>query len=254
MPQSGGTAWPRNGCVAFSEVGYSLPRKVSRVSKPVPRRSAPARGSLLTLREAVPTRPRAPSGQAFRPPLGPSTSLGSAVPASPPPPPQPPGGTVFTPLNSPKFLSALVRTGAEIFPHGVHPQLFRRPQTPRKREGASGAVPRRRFPGAGRPGPSPSDAPRRVRLATRRRQRAEPPGSLAWGHPPPAGPRAARLPRPPRRSQALRCRFPPAVPGVPAHSSRSRLAPLPAGAAAPLSAPPPPSCISNRLHFSGSQL
>ncbi|XP_032171902.1 proline-rich proteoglycan 2-like [Mustela erminea] len=49
----------------------------------------------------------------------------------------------------------------------------------------------------------------------RRRRRAKSPGSLPWGRPPPAGPRATSLVRPPRRSPAHCCRFPPAVPGRP---------------------------------------
>lgn len=178
-------------------------------------RSAPASGSLPTLREAVPNEATRPL-RAGLPTSSRTLNLAGLLrPCGASRPPTTPGGPVFTPLNSPKLLSALVRTGAEIFPHRVHPELRPRPQTPRKREGASGAVPRWPFPGAGRPGPSPSDAPRRVRFATRRRQCAEPPGSLPWSRPPPVGPRAARLPRPPRRSRALRCRFPPAVPRRP---------------------------------------
>jgi hypothetical protein len=110
------------------------------------------------------------------------------------------------------------------------------------RVGPSAATPQPQ----GRPGPSPSDAPRPGRPATRRPGRARPRAVCTPVLPSPGRPRTARPSRPAADS------------GSGSHPSaryaRSRLTPLPAGAAAPLKAPPPPSCISNRLHFSGSQL
>lgn len=205
-------------------------------------RSDPARESLLTFRETECPRGLTPP-QRRGPPSIPAASSSRERP------------NLHSPQQSQVAHCSRRRGEAEISPYRHPLQLLPGPQRRRKREGDSGSVLGRRCPAQAGPGPSPFGRP-------------------APGPPRHPQPRARSVPRVLYPAAALLhpVRAPLAFPGrcagrglctagshpqprgTPANSSPSRLSPLPAGAAAPLSAPPPPSCISKRLHFSGSQL
>ncbi|XP_046498460.1 translation initiation factor IF-2-like [Equus quagga] len=160
---------------------------------------APARESLLTLRETVPKRPHAPQGRARGgPPLGPSTLRGSSIPKA-----SAPRESSLRSPNNPKLLSFSRR--AEISLTETTPSSFHGRRDPGSAKAAQGLSPG----GGSRPRQArslPLGRPAPVRPATRRGERPAP-ESLPRGCPPPSGP-----PLPPR---APRRRIPPAAPGCP---------------------------------------